>query len=197
MSFISKKMFMNAMGTVMTRMMVAAMRNRRMPTLAPSVSRLPWTRNGSRPLTHSSDERDVEGHEHRDERQDDLAREGLRRLQGRATTSAHLSMPPMIGSRLAMMAIVSATRWPGTSWPTAWSVKYDGSWMRNRNGWSEPSLMPYAPYWPRGLSNATQARPGGTRSRRGSLAITGPSGIWWSTWSMIRMLSRISSRWSR
>ena len=38
MTFISKKMFMNAMGTVTTRMMVAAMRNRTMPTLAPSAS---------------------------------------------------------------------------------------------------------------------------------------------------------------
>ena len=36
---------------------------------------------------------------------------------------------------------VSATRWPGVSSPTACRLKYDGSWMRNRNGWSEPSLM--------------------------------------------------------
>ena len=41
-----------------------------------------------------------------------------------------------------MMAIVSAIRWPGISRPTAWRLKYEGSWMRSRNGWSEPSLMP-------------------------------------------------------
>ena len=49
----------------------------------------------------------------------------------------------------------------------------------------------------RALDGDARRGPGGTRSRRGSLAITGPSGIWWSTWSMMRMLCLISSRWSR
>ena len=40
-----------------------------------------------------------------------------------------------------MIAIVSAIRLPGMSAPTACRLKYDGSWMRSRNGWSEPSLM--------------------------------------------------------
>ncbi len=112
---------MNAMGTVMTRMMVAAMTKRRMPTLAPSVSSEPWTRNGSSPLTHSRTSAMVQRHEDRDERQDDLA--GRAQAVPGLGDDAHLSTPPMIGSRLAMMAIVSATRCPGTSWPTAWSVK--------------------------------------------------------------------------
>ena len=38
MIFISKKMIRNAMGTVTSRMMVAAITNRTMPMLAPSVS---------------------------------------------------------------------------------------------------------------------------------------------------------------
>ena len=42
---------------------------------------------------------------------------------------------------------------------------------------------------------------GPARARRGaaagSLAITGPSGIWWRHWSMIRMLCLISSMRSR
>jgi hypothetical protein len=41
-----------------------------------------------------------------------------------------------------MMAIVSAIRLPGISAPTAWRLKYEGSWMRSRKGWSLPSLMP-------------------------------------------------------
>ena len=40
-----------------------------------------------------------------------------------------------------MMAMMSATRWPGVSSPTDCRLKYDGSWMRRRKGWSEPSLM--------------------------------------------------------
>ena len=52
----------------------------------------------------------------------------------------HLSTPPMIGSRLRHDAMVSARRWPGIITPTAWRWMNDGSWMRIRNGWSVPSL---------------------------------------------------------
>ncbi len=53
----------------------------------------------------------------------------VRRAQARETVvircaheaaSPHLSTPPMTGSRLAMTAIVSATRLPGISRPTLW-----------------------------------------------------------------------------
>ena len=68
------------------------------------------------------------------------------RAPGRLTASwpqpaRHLSTPPMIGSRQAMTAIVSAIRWPGISTPTAWRWMNDGSWIRIRNGWSVPSLI--------------------------------------------------------
>ena len=50
-------------------------------------------------------------------------------------------MPPMIGSRLAITAIVSAIKWPGIISPTACMWTNEGSWMRIRNGWCVPSLM--------------------------------------------------------
>ena len=53
-----------------------------------------------------------------------------------------------------MIAIVSATRWPGIIRPTDWRWMNDGSWMRRRNGWSVPSLIAYVAYWPRGPSTA-------------------------------------------
>ena len=73
----------------------------------------------------------------------------------------------------------------------------EGSWIRIRKGWSVPSETTYAAYWPRGPSIPAYARPGRGRSSRGSLAVTGPSGIWWRHWSMIRRLWRISSMRSR
>ena len=52
----------------------------------------------------------------RQPREIELARAGVSRLQRRrADAVGHLSTPPMIGSRLAMMAIVSAIRLPGIS----------------------------------------------------------------------------------
>ena len=53
----------------------------------------------------------------------------------------YLSTPPMIGSRLAMIAIVSAMRWPGMSLGMTWSVMKLGSRIRNRYGFGPPSLM--------------------------------------------------------
>ena len=58
MTFISKKMFMNAMGTVMTRMMVAATRNRTMPMLAPSASSAPLDQERQQPAHPEHDQRD-------------------------------------------------------------------------------------------------------------------------------------------
>ncbi len=75
-----------------------------------------------------------------------------------------------------MMAMMSATRWPGVSRPTVCRLKYEGSWMRSRKGWSEPSLMAYAAYWPRGLSRATQARPGGHAQQARQLGHDRPVG---------------------
>src|SRR6266576_4405576 len=73
---------------------------------------------------------------------------------GLGPRARHLSTPPMIGSNEAMTAIASAIRWPGISVPTAWRWTKDGSWIRIRNGWSVPSLITYAAYWPRGPSTA-------------------------------------------
>src|SRR5207237_1347265 len=66
----------------------------------------------------------------------------------------YLSTPPMIGSREAITAIVSAIRWPGMSSPTDCRWMNDGSWIRSRNGWSVPSLIAYVAYCPRGPSIA-------------------------------------------
>src|SRR4029079_4420632 len=53
----------------------------------------------------------------------------------------YLSTPPMIGSREAMTAIVSATRLLGLITATDWRWMNEGSWIRIRNGWSVPSLI--------------------------------------------------------
>ena len=63
----------------------------------------------------------------------------------RATTVS-LSTPPMMGSGLAMIAIVSAIRLPFISSPTDCRWMYDGSWIRIRKGWSVPSLTTYVAY---------------------------------------------------
>jgi len=55
--------------------------------------------------------------------------------------SIYLSTPPMIGSRLAMTAMVSATRWPGMSTGITCRLTKLGSRMRNRYGVGPPSLM--------------------------------------------------------
>ncbi len=97
-----------------------------------------------------------------------------------------------------MIAIVSAIRLPGMSSPTDWRWMKLGSWIRIRNGWSVPSLIAYDdvlaardPRWPR------RPAPAGVGCSRGSLAMTGPSGISWRHWSMIRRLCLISSIRSR
>ena len=55
----------------------------------------------------------------------------------------YLSTPPITGSKLAMTAIVSATRRPGMSFGMAWRLMKDGSRIRNRYGVGPPSLMAY------------------------------------------------------
>ena len=66
---------------------------------------------------------------------------GKRQPVPRPGDDGHLSTPPMMGSREAMIAIVSAMRWPGIITPTDWRWMNDGSWIRIRNGWSVPSLI--------------------------------------------------------
>ena len=106
----------------------------------------------------SQDERD-DGHDRaadREQREDQRepllddrrARTPAGRLSRRlsATSSTphrrpHLSIPPMTGSSEATIAIVSAIRLPGSSAGTVCRLRKLGSWIRKRNGWSEPSLI--------------------------------------------------------
>ena len=130
---------MKAVGTVSSRMAVTEPTNRTMPEVGHDgvVGQIRHERDG--PQGDAEEQQQGRCRKQEEERQDDLA--GERQAAPGPRESVHLSTPPMIGSRLAMMAIVSATRWPGVSSPTVCRLKYDGSWMRRRKGWSEPSLM--------------------------------------------------------
>ena len=96
----------------------------------------------------SQDDRD-DGHERRADRdRDEDQREtlgdrqpapepaGRRRGAERreAQLRPHLSIPPMTGSSEETMAIVSASRLPGSSAGTVSRFRKLGSWMRKRNG---------------------------------------------------------------
>ena len=73
--------------------------------------------------------------------------------------SIYLSTPPMIGSRLAITAMVSAIRCPGMSIGITCRVTKLGSRIRNRYGVGPPSLMAYTLYRPRGALDGPVGAP--------------------------------------
>ena len=128
-------MIRNAVGTVISRTIVAARTNRASGRFAPTnemtngaammtaaVAAAPRTRSSGTTVKMTLPGR-------------------VRRLHVRLSIAIYLSTPPMIGSSEAMIAIVSAMRLPGVSSPTAWRWTKLGSWIRIRNGWSVPSLI--------------------------------------------------------
>ena len=145
-TFSSMKMITKAVGTVKSR--IAVGRDQEADDVDVAAT------SGARPMT-----RGRAGHRHQRSKVSDRqsatsgrmtlpASDSLFQVGRGPSTDAppdltwrHLSTPPMIGSSDAMTAIVSAIRLPGTRAPTACRLKKDGSWMRSRNGWSEPSLM--------------------------------------------------------